>query len=192
MIRNLHNDSDAIWKILEPVIRGGDTYTLPADMSREDALAYWQSPGHEVFVAEENGDILGNVFFARKSEGRRSTRCELRIYDCSLGQRKRRCAGDVPTFAGICEGARFPRDAIQFRGEQQRARGTVVAEPWVLKLSAGFRKHSCIRTRAVDVLVMYRQFVVPCERGRSMPEPTLRRKPAMRIMARYGSLPSAR
>ena len=52
-------DRDAIWKILEPVIRGGDTYTLPSDMTREDALAYWNSTGHEVFVAEENGEILG-------------------------------------------------------------------------------------------------------------------------------------
>ena len=55
-------DSDAIWKILEPVIRGGDTYTLPSDMTREEALAYWRSTGHEVFVAEEKGEILGTYY----------------------------------------------------------------------------------------------------------------------------------
>ncbi|MGB8475122.1 MAG: GNAT family N-acetyltransferase [Candidatus Acidiferrum sp.] len=63
------NDSDAIWKILEPVIRGGDTYTLPADMTREDALAYWNSPGHEVFVAEENGKILGTYYLRANQKG---------------------------------------------------------------------------------------------------------------------------
>jgi len=63
------NDSDAIWKILEPVIRGGDTYTLPADMSREDALAYWNSPGHEPFVAEENGEILGTYYLRANQKG---------------------------------------------------------------------------------------------------------------------------
>ncbi len=63
------NDSDAIWKILEPVIRGGDTYTLPADMTREDALSYWNSPGHEVFVAEESGKILGTYYLRANQKG---------------------------------------------------------------------------------------------------------------------------
>ena len=62
-------DADAIWKILEPVIRGGDTYTLPADMTSEDALAYWNSPGHEVFVAEENGEILGTYYLRANQKG---------------------------------------------------------------------------------------------------------------------------
>ena len=31
-------DADAIWAILEPVIRAGDTYALPRDMRRDDAL----------------------------------------------------------------------------------------------------------------------------------------------------------
>jgi ribosomal protein S18 acetylase RimI-like enzyme len=63
------SDSDAIWKILEPVIRGGDTYTLPQDMSREDALAYWNSPGHEVFIAEENGEIVGTYYLRANQKG---------------------------------------------------------------------------------------------------------------------------
>jgi len=63
------NDSDAIWKILEPVIRGGDTYTLPADMTREEALAYWNSPGHAVFVAEELGEILGTYYLRANQKG---------------------------------------------------------------------------------------------------------------------------
>jgi ribosomal protein S18 acetylase RimI-like enzyme len=63
------SDSDAIWKILEPVIRGGDTYTLPADMTREDALAYWNSRGHEVFVSEENGEILGTYYLRANQKG---------------------------------------------------------------------------------------------------------------------------
>jgi L-amino acid N-acyltransferase YncA len=62
-------DSDAIWKILEPVIRAGDTYTLPSDVSREEALAYWHSPGHEVFVAEANGEILGTYYLRANQKG---------------------------------------------------------------------------------------------------------------------------
>ncbi|MGB6598105.1 MAG: N-acetyltransferase [Candidatus Acidiferrum sp.] len=63
------SDDDAIWKILEPVVRGGDTYTLPEDMRREDALAYWNSPGHEVFVAEENGEVLGTYYLRANQKG---------------------------------------------------------------------------------------------------------------------------
>ena len=62
-------DSEAIWKILEPVIRGGDTYTLPPEMIREEALAYWKTPGHEVFVAEENGEILGTYYLRANQKG---------------------------------------------------------------------------------------------------------------------------
>jgi ribosomal protein S18 acetylase RimI-like enzyme len=63
------SDHDAIWKILEPVIRAAETYTLPRDMSREDALAYWQLPGHEVFVAEENEQILGTYYLHANQKG---------------------------------------------------------------------------------------------------------------------------
>src|SRR5580693_10029448 len=63
------SDAEAIWKILEPVIRAGDTYTLPADMNREDALAYWNSPGNEVFVTEENGEILGTYLLRANQKG---------------------------------------------------------------------------------------------------------------------------
>lgn len=61
-------DHDAIWSILEPVIRAGETYTLPRELSREEALAYWFSEGHEVFVAEENGAVLG-TYYLRANQG---------------------------------------------------------------------------------------------------------------------------
>jgi len=33
-------DADAIWRILEPMIRAGETYALPREMKRDEALAY--------------------------------------------------------------------------------------------------------------------------------------------------------
>ena len=62
-------DAEAIWKILEPVIRGGETYTLPRDMSRADALAYWFSSGHEVFVAEFDEEVLGTYYLRSNQFG---------------------------------------------------------------------------------------------------------------------------
>jgi ribosomal protein S18 acetylase RimI-like enzyme len=63
------NDTDAIWAILEPTIRSGETYTLPVDMSREAALAYWMSPEHDVFVAEEHGELLGTYVLRANQRG---------------------------------------------------------------------------------------------------------------------------
>ena len=62
-------DNGAIWKILEPVIRSGETYTLPRAMSREDALNYWNSPEHEVFVYEEGEEILGTYYLRANQKG---------------------------------------------------------------------------------------------------------------------------
>jgi ribosomal protein S18 acetylase RimI-like enzyme len=62
-------DKDAIWKIIEPIIRAGETYTLPRDLDREHALAYWFSAGHEVFVAEDAGEIVGTYFLQANQQG---------------------------------------------------------------------------------------------------------------------------
>jgi len=62
-------DSDAIWKILEPMIRAGETYALPRDMSRRDGLAFWSSPKNEVFVAEKDRQIAGTYFLRANHEG---------------------------------------------------------------------------------------------------------------------------
>jgi ribosomal protein S18 acetylase RimI-like enzyme len=63
------SDRDAVWQVLEPVIRAGDTYALPSDLSKQDALAYWASPDHEVFVGEEDGAIVGTYFLRPNQKG---------------------------------------------------------------------------------------------------------------------------
>ncbi len=62
-------DHDAIWAILEPISRAGETYALPRDWDRETALAYWFSPPHQVFVAEIDGEILGHYFLTPNKLG---------------------------------------------------------------------------------------------------------------------------
>lgn len=62
-------DADAVWAILEPVIRAGETYALPQDMTRDTALAYWFSPGHDVFVAAVDGKVLGTYFLRANQQG---------------------------------------------------------------------------------------------------------------------------
>ena len=62
-------DADAVWRILEPTIRAGETYTLPRDFTREQALAYWYAAHHETFVAEEDGEILGSYYLRANQQG---------------------------------------------------------------------------------------------------------------------------
>src|SRR5260221_3722128 len=62
-------DSDAVWTILEPVIRAGETYALPRDWTREAALAYWFSDGNIVFVAEDEGAVIGTYFLHPNQKG---------------------------------------------------------------------------------------------------------------------------
>lgn len=63
------DDYEAIWAILEPMIRAGETYTLPRDMSREEVLKYWFSEEKETFVWGENGEILGTYFLKANQQG---------------------------------------------------------------------------------------------------------------------------
>lgn len=52
-------DHSAIWAILEPVYRAGETYCIPRDITRQAALDDWFGNGFSVFVAEKDGQILG-------------------------------------------------------------------------------------------------------------------------------------
>jgi ribosomal protein S18 acetylase RimI-like enzyme len=63
------HDAAAIWAILEPVIRAGETYTLDRDMKEDAALAYWLGADKETFVAEADGVILGTYFIRPNQAG---------------------------------------------------------------------------------------------------------------------------
>lgn len=62
-------DSDAIWRVVEPVIRAGETWPLPRDWQRDEALAYWFAPAHEVFVAELEGAVAGTYYLRANQPG---------------------------------------------------------------------------------------------------------------------------
>ncbi|MGH6789056.1 MAG: GNAT family N-acetyltransferase [Pseudolabrys sp.] len=63
------DDDDAIWRILEPTFRAGETYPIPRDIGRDAALAYWHTPGHAVFVAEDSDRIFGTYYLRANNRG---------------------------------------------------------------------------------------------------------------------------
>src|SRR6266851_9589976 len=62
-------DANAIWAIMEPIIRAGETYTLPVDMDKEGAFRYWFSFEREVFVAQDHGEIVGTYCLQANQKG---------------------------------------------------------------------------------------------------------------------------
>jgi len=62
-------DAPAIWSILKPVFRAGETYTVARDIDEAGAIAYWCARNHETFVAEENANILGTYFLRANQAG---------------------------------------------------------------------------------------------------------------------------
>ena len=70
VIRDARDGDDAaIWRILEPIIRDGSTYTLPPTMCEQAALQYWRAPTHEVFVAESEGEVVGTYYMRANQTG---------------------------------------------------------------------------------------------------------------------------
>jgi ribosomal protein S18 acetylase RimI-like enzyme len=63
------DDDDAILQIIMPVIRRGETYALPADWTETAALAYWRSPDHTVFVADDDGAAAGTCYVRPNQRG---------------------------------------------------------------------------------------------------------------------------
>src|SRR5262245_22467334 len=54
---------------MEPIIRAGETYPLPSDMSKADALAYWNARDAEPFVVEDGQEIVGTYHLRPNTSG---------------------------------------------------------------------------------------------------------------------------
>lgn len=65
-------DWPQIWQVLEPVLRAGETYTYPRDISESEARAAWTGVPHvQVLVAEDptDGRVLGTAKYLPNHPG---------------------------------------------------------------------------------------------------------------------------
>lgn len=62
-------DIDAVLAIVAPTLAAGQTYAMPRDLDTQGVQAYWFSPTHEVFVAEQDGAILGTYYLMANQLG---------------------------------------------------------------------------------------------------------------------------
>lgn len=89
-------DQAALWQILEPTIRAGETFALPRDMGRAEAIAYWTAPDREVFLAEDSGRALG-TFYLRANQlggGSHVANCGYMTDPAATGQGVARAMGE--------------------------------------------------------------------------------------------------
>ena len=62
-------DRAAVLSIVAPVLSAGETYAIARDLDAGAVEAYWFGPTHEVFLAEENGNILGSYYLMANQQG---------------------------------------------------------------------------------------------------------------------------
>src|SRR5215475_15760564 len=63
------DDAAAIWSIIGPTIRAGETYALPQDMSEAYALSYWMGSDRQTFVVVADGRIVGTYYLRPNQAG---------------------------------------------------------------------------------------------------------------------------
>lgn len=63
------DDDEAILEVVMPVVRSGETYAVPRDLTAAEALAWWRAPGHAVFVAVADGAVLGTAYVRANQQG---------------------------------------------------------------------------------------------------------------------------
>lgn len=62
-------DQSAILDIVAPVLAAGETYAVDRDLDIAAVTAYWFLPAHEVFVAEQDGTVLGTYYLMANRSG---------------------------------------------------------------------------------------------------------------------------
>ncbi len=63
------SDTGAIWEILEPIIRAGEVFAIPREISQEDAIASWTGNDRKTFVAIFEGQIVGTYYLRTNQAG---------------------------------------------------------------------------------------------------------------------------
>lgn len=106
------HDQDAIWTILEPVIRAGETLALPRDMAKNAAIGYWLASDKKSFVAEDDGTIVGTYYLRANQAGGGDHVC-----NCGYVTRnasRRLGVGRLMCKHSLAEAARIGFRAMQF------------------------------------------------------------------------------
>ncbi|MEY1556024.1 N-acetyltransferase family protein [Yoonia sp. R2331] len=151
------SDHDAIWALLEPVFRAGETYAVDPAISRDDALAYWTG-GAACYVTEVDGAIVGTYYIRTNQPGGGAHVCNCG-YVVGDAARGRGLAGQM------CEASQEQARALGYRAMQFNFVLASNAGAVRLWRRLGFETVGTIpaafdhpKLGMVDAYVMYKQF----------------------------------
>jgi len=65
----ISSDKPPVWRIIEAVIATGDTYVFDPETPEDEMIAYWFSPEKHIYVADEDGEILGTYWLKANQPG---------------------------------------------------------------------------------------------------------------------------
>ena len=103
-------DWPAIWAILEPVFRSGETYAVDRDISEQACRAMWLDAPAATYVAED-GDILATYYIKTNHQGAASHVCNCG-YVTSAAARGRGLA------TAMCEHSQTEARSLGYRAMQ--------------------------------------------------------------------------
>ena len=63
------DDFDAIWPFFQEIVAAGESFPYPRDTSKADGRRKWFNETQQVFVYEEDGEILGTYCIKPNSTG---------------------------------------------------------------------------------------------------------------------------
>lgn len=149
-------DHPALWAMLEPVFRAGDTYAVDVNIPREAALAYWCGGSHRVFLAEEDGQPRGTYYLCPNQGGGGAHVCNCGFV--TAAQARGRGVAQVMLDDALARASAMGYRAMQFNfvvETNTRAIATWAAYGFSLvgRLPGAFRHPE---KGYVDALVMYR------------------------------------
>ena len=128
-----YDDADwpLVWPVIEEVVRAGDTFPFPTDLTEEEARGIWleNGPGGRVTVAVDGDRLLGTAKMGRNRPGPGShvatasymVTAEARGLRCRPGARRR--------LARLGPRVRLCRNAVQCRRRDEHRRGPALREP---------------------------------------------------------------
>lgn len=69
------SDKPSIWQIIEPIIKAGETYVFDPETPKDEILDYWFAADKHVYVAAEDGNIIGTFWLKPNYPGLGSHVC---------------------------------------------------------------------------------------------------------------------
>jgi len=149
-------DRDAVWLILEAVVRAGDTFMNDPDSGREEVFATWEGPTTHNYVAEVDGEVSGAYLLrpAQPGLGSHIANASFAVAPSARGHGLGRAMGE----RAIAEARRLGFRAMQFNAVVSTNEPAIA-----LWKSLGFEEVGRIPEafhlkgeRYVDTLVMFR------------------------------------